>query len=125
MAYSEKFQKLGDAARARVVGVDAKDVDDLVAGGAVLLDIRDKEEFDAGTMPGALHLSRGKLEMNVEAMLPDLSTTILCFCNANHRGALSADALRAMGYDNARVITGGLNAWRAHTENGTAGPPST
>ena len=115
MAYSEKFQQLGDAARARIDGVAVDDVATLASAGAVLLDIRDREEFDAGTMPGALHLSRGKLEMNIESLVPDLTATILCFCNANHRGSLSAATLRDLGYDNARVIVGGLNAWKART----------
>lgn len=38
---------------------------------------------------------------------------ILCYCNANHRGSLSADALVQMGYTKARVIVGGFNAWKA------------
>lgn len=113
MAYSQKFQALGEAARARVEGVNVAELPALIAQGAVLLDIRDKEEFDAGSMPGARHLSRGKLEMNIEELVPDVSQTVLCFCNANHRGSLSAATLRAMGYDNARVIIGGLNAWKA------------
>jgi rhodanese-related sulfurtransferase len=50
--------------------------------------------------------------MNVEEALPDLDRVILCYCNANNRGALSAASLRDMGYTNARFIGGGLNAWR-------------
>jgi phage shock protein E len=58
-------------------------------------------------------LSRGKLEMNIEALVPELEATILCYCNANNRGALSADTLRGMGYRNARFIVGGLKAYQA------------
>lgn len=112
MAYTQKFQALADAAQARVDGVLPQDVDALVAAGAVVLDIRDKEEHDAGHIPGSLHISRGKLEMNVEAALPDLDQTILCYCNAFNRGALSAATLRDMGYRNARFIAGGLNGYR-------------
>jgi len=117
MAYSEKFQKLAEAARARIEAVATDDVDALASGGAVVLDIRDKEEFDADRIPGAVHLSRGKLEMNVEGIIPDLDAMILCYCNANHRGSLSADALVQMGYRNARVIAGGFNAWKAVRDN--------
>jgi rhodanese-related sulfurtransferase len=113
MAYTEKFQKLADAACARVAQVLPKDVDTLIAGGAVALDIRDKDEHDLEHIPQSLHLSRGKLEMNIEATIPDLNTTILCYCNAINRGALSADTLRAMGYTNAKYIVGGLKAYRA------------
>ena len=113
MAYTEKFQMLADAARARVEEVPAGDVDALIQGGALALDIRDKEEHDAGHIAGSLHVSRGKLEMNIEGVIPDLNTTILCYCNAYNRGALSADTLRAMGYKNAKFIAGGLKAYRA------------
>lgn len=113
MAYTVKFQALADAARARVVAVAPADVDGLVAAGAILLDIRDKDEFDNGHIAGARHVSRGKLEMNIEACIPDLQTTILCYCNANNRGALSADTLRSMGYVNAKFILGGRAAFLA------------
>ena len=113
MAYSEKFQALGDAARARVEGVDPANVDAMVASGAVVLDIRDKEEFEVDRIPGAVHLSRGKLEMNIEELVPDTETLVLCYCNANHRGSLSADTLVRMGYRHAKVIAGGLKAYKA------------
>jgi phage shock protein E len=112
MAYSEKFQRLADAARTQVRGVAVTDVDDLVAKGAVALDIRDPDEHAAGHIEGSTHLSRGKLEMLIEDTIPDLDTTILCYCNAVNRGALSAAALQAMGYENAAYIDGGLNAYR-------------
>jgi rhodanese-related sulfurtransferase len=113
MAYTQKFQMLSDAARARVDEVAADEVDALIKGGAIALDIRDKDEHDAGHIAGSLNVSRGKLEMNIEELIPDLDTTILCYCNAYNRGALSADTLRAMGYTNAKFIAGGLKAYRA------------
>lgn len=112
MAYSPKFQKMADDARSRVGEVSPAEVDALIDDGAVALDIRDKEEHDKDHIEGSLHISRGKLEMNVEENIPDLDTTILCYCNAFNRGALSADALRAMGYKNAKFIAGGLKAYR-------------
>ena len=113
MAYTEKFQHLADVAISQVASVDAAHVNALMAQGAVALDIRDKEEHDADHLAGSLHVSRGKLEMNIEGLIPDLSTTVLCYCNANNRGALSANTLRQMGYGNARYISGGLKAYRA------------
>lgn len=113
MAYSEKFQALADAARSRVQEVLPEQVDALVAGGALLLDIRDKEEHDADHIEGSLNVSRGKLEMNIEGVIPDLDATIICYCNAYNRGALSADTLRSMGYTNAKFIAGGLKGYRA------------
>lgn len=112
MAYSQKFQALADAAQAQVQSVAPEDVDSLMQNGAVALDIRDIDEHTAGHIPGSIHISRGKLEMDVESILPDLDQTILCYCNAFNRGALSAAALRGMGYRNVRFIAGGLNAYR-------------
>lgn len=113
MAYTEKFQALADAAISRVVNIAPDQVDAFLRNGAIALDIRDKEEHDADHIANSLHLSRGKLEMNVEGIIPDLNTHILCYCNAYNRGALSADTLRAMGYVNASFIGGGLKAYRA------------
>lgn len=115
MAYTEKFQTLADAARATVDEVQPSEVDALIAAGAVALDIRDKEEHDAGHIAGSINISRGKLEMNVEEKIADMDATILCYCNAFNRGALSAATLRSMGYKNAKFIAGGLNAYRKQT----------
>lgn len=113
MAYTEKFQHLADVAMSEVASVTPVQVNNLIAQGAVALDIRDKEEHDAEHLVGSLHVSRGKLEMNIEWVIPDLNTTVLCYCNANNRGALSANTLRQMGYANARYIAGGLKAYKA------------
>ena len=112
MAYTEKFQNLADTAQSRVEGVLPEQVDSLLAKGAIALDIRDKEEHDADHITGSVNISRGKLEMNVEGEIPDLNATILCYCNAFNRGALSAATLKDMGYKNAKFIAGGLLDYR-------------
>lgn len=113
MQYTSKFQAMADAAQARVETVSANEVTALMAQGAIAMDIRDPDEHAGGHIPGSINLSRGKLEMNVEGLVADLDATILCYCNANNRGALSAASLRDLGYKNAKYIAGGLNAWRA------------
>lgn len=113
MSYTSKFQAMADAARARVEEVDPAEVNKLAAAGAVLLDIRDPDEHANGHIPGSVNISRGKLEMNVEGLIPDMDATILCYCNAYNRGALSAASLRDMGYKNAKFIGGGLKAYNA------------
>ena len=118
MAYTKKFQTLADDACSRVEGVLPEKVDALIALGAIALDIRDKEEHDAGHIEGSLNISRGKLEMIIEAKVDNLDTVILCYCNAVNRGALSANALRNMGYDNAKYINGGLLGYRRFQKEG-------
>jgi len=112
MKYTSKFQDLADAARARIEEVLPEQVDAFMADGAIALDIRDAEEHADDHIQGSLNISRGKLEMLVESKIPDLNATVLCYCNALNRGALSADSLRSMGYVNAKVIAGGLLAYR-------------
>ena len=112
MAYTEKFQKLADTARSLVEEVSPKEVDALVKNGAIALDIRDSDEHSADHIEGSLNISRGKLEMIVEDHIPDLNTTILCYCNAYNRGALSAATLKSMGYKNAMFVGGGLLDYR-------------
>lgn len=112
MAYTEKFQMLADAACSRVRGVTPDDVDAMLAGGAIALDIRDPDEHAQGHINGSINISRGKLEMLIEDKIPDLDTVVLCYCNAVNRGALSAASLKAMGYRNAAYIDGGLNDYR-------------
>ena len=112
MAYTAKLHAMSDAARARVDEVAPEVVDALIAGGAIALDIRDPDEHAKTHIPGSINISRGKLEMNVEGIITDLDATILCYCNAYNRGALSAASLRDMGYSNAKFIGGGLNAWK-------------
>ncbi len=113
MAYTDKFQRLADAAQTQVSSVEADEVNTLVDNGAIALDIRDPDEHAADHIANSTHISRGKLEMIVEGKIPDLDTAILCYCNAVNRGALSAATLTAMGYTNARYINGGLNAYNA------------
>jgi rhodanese-related sulfurtransferase len=116
MAYTEKFQSMADLAIARAEAIAANQVDALVAEGAILLDIRDPDEHQAAHIEGSINLSRGKLEMNIEGLIPDLNCSIICYCNANNRGALSAASLRDMGYSKAMFIRGGRLAYRALTE---------
>jgi len=113
MGYTDKFQRLADTARAQVSSVEPTEVDALIDGGAIALDIRDPDEHATDHIAHSMNISRGKLEMIVEAKVPDLDAEILCYCNAVNRGALSAATLKSMGYTNARYIDGGLNAYRA------------
>ncbi|MBR7887926.1 rhodanese-like domain-containing protein [Marinomonas sp. A79] len=113
MQYTPKFQAMADAAQAKAEGIEPSSVNERIANGAIALDIRDPDEHAKSHIEGSLNISRGKLEMIVEDKIPDLETEILCYCNANNRGALSAASLKDMGYVNAKYVAGGLNAYKA------------
>jgi glyoxylase-like metal-dependent hydrolase (beta-lactamase superfamily II) len=77
----------------------------------VLLDVREKESFTAGHLPGAKHLPRGLIELSVDKALPDPSARILCYCNFGKISTLAAATLRQMGYTRAVALDGGFNDW--------------
>jgi rhodanese-related sulfurtransferase len=78
----------------------------------VVLDIREKDAFDAGHVPGALHLPRGQLELRVNTELPDPTVRILTYCEFGKISTLAAATLRELGYGRAVALDGGMKAWR-------------
>src|SRR4029453_16321237 len=89
------------------------------SGEAVIVDVREKDEWDEEHIPMATHLSRGTIELDIEEKVPDLNTLIICHCGGGGRSALAADSLQKMGYKNVRSMAGGFKAWKA------AGLPAT
>jgi glyoxylase-like metal-dependent hydrolase (beta-lactamase superfamily II)/rhodanese-related sulfurtransferase len=77
----------------------------------VLLDVREKDAFDAGHLPGARHLPRGQLELRVDQELPDPSVRILAYCQFGKISTLAAATLRGMGFPRAVALDGGYDAW--------------
>ena len=78
----------------------------------VVLDLREKDAFEAGHVPGARHLPRGQLELRVNAELPDPTVRILTYCEFGKISTLAAATLRELGYTRAIALDGGLKAWR-------------
>jgi glyoxylase-like metal-dependent hydrolase (beta-lactamase superfamily II)/rhodanese-related sulfurtransferase len=86
-----------------------------VAGGRgslVVLDVREKEAYLAGHVPGARHLPRGQLELRVNEELPDPTARILTVCEFGKISTLAAATLRDLGYLRAVALDGGMKAWR-------------
>jgi glyoxylase-like metal-dependent hydrolase (beta-lactamase superfamily II) len=78
----------------------------------VLLDVRERDAFDAGHIPGATHLPRGQLELRVNEMLPDPTARILTCCEFGRISTLAAATLRMLGFQRAVALDGGMKAWR-------------
>lgn len=79
----------------------------------IILDVRDKEEFETGYIPGAINLSRGMLEFKIGTLIPDKNARIIVYCGTDLRGPLAAKTLNEFGYNNAVNINGGLKLWKA------------
>jgi glyoxylase-like metal-dependent hydrolase (beta-lactamase superfamily II)/rhodanese-related sulfurtransferase len=78
----------------------------------VILDIREKDAFEAGHVPGARHLPRGQLELRVDTELPDPTVRILTYCEFGKISTLAAATLRELGYGRAVALDGGMKSWR-------------
>lgn len=117
MAHNPGFLKLVDGAKARVKQVDIEGYKKMVAAreSHILVDTREESEFAAGHVKGALHLSKGVIERDIETKVPDKSSVLVLYCGGGFRSALVADNLQKMGYTNAISLDGG---WRALKESG-------
>jgi rhodanese-related sulfurtransferase len=92
--------------------VSAAEASQELSKGAVLVDVRETDEFDNGHAQGAIHLSKGVVELRIEETVPNVSTPIICYCGGGSRSALAADNLQKMGYTNVASMAGGFKAWK-------------
>jgi glyoxylase-like metal-dependent hydrolase (beta-lactamase superfamily II)/rhodanese-related sulfurtransferase len=90
------------------------------ANNLILLDVRERDAFAAGHIPGARHLPRGQLELRVNEELPDPTLRIVVYCEFGKISMLAAATLRELGFTRAAALDGGIKAWR---ENGFAVEP--
>jgi rhodanese-related sulfurtransferase len=109
--HSEVFIRLANEARQRIREVTPAEAHELLSSGAVVLDVRDREEFASEHIEGATHLSRGTLEMRVHELIPDKRTPVVCYCMGGNRGALAADTLQSLGYTSVTSIRGGMKSY--------------
>lgn len=77
----------------------------------LLIDVREDNEWPSGHIPGAMHLSKGIIERDIEKTIPDLNTAIVVYCSGGYRCALVADNLKNMGYTQVYSLDGGMTAW--------------
>ncbi|HET6551293.1 MAG TPA: molybdopterin-synthase adenylyltransferase MoeB [Solirubrobacter sp.] len=98
--------------RSQIEEVDPSDVKN--RNGAVLLDVRESEEWDAGHIPGAKHVPRGYLESRVEGVVgADRSQRIVVYCASGQRSALAANTMRdLLGYEDVASMNGGITLWK-------------
>jgi rhodanese-related sulfurtransferase len=116
-AHSPGFLTLVNDAKSRIKEIDVDGYKKMVENGeaAVLVDVREDHEFAAGHVKGAVHLSKGTIERDVEAAYPEKDTKLILYCGGGFRSALVADNLQKMGYTEAISLDGG---WRALKESG-------
>ena len=105
---------LVEAARKEIREVPLEQADDAIKDADLLLDVRDPDEYRVSHIPGAVNVSRGMLEFKFsnDPALENRDMKIVCYCKTSGRAALSAQALKEMGYMHVQSIAGGFDAWQ-------------
>jgi rhodanese-related sulfurtransferase len=112
--HSPGFLKLVNEAKTRVNETDVASVAARLQRGDAfhLVDVREESEYAAAHIPGALHLSKGIIERDIEKRIPNTNAPIVLYCGGGFRAALVADNIQRMGYTNVLSMAGGWSAWQ-------------
>jgi phage shock protein E len=108
--HQDAFLRLANEARSRVTEITLMELTKKKLR-PLIIDVREEKEFLTGHIDGAEHVSRGLLEERIGHVASDLTTQIVVYCPRGHRGALAADSLQKMGYQNVYSLKGGLQHW--------------
>jgi rhodanese-related sulfurtransferase len=116
MVHSPGFLAIVNDAKTRVREMDVAQYVRLLKSGEehVLVDTREESEWNAGHVTGAVHLSKGIIERDVETKIPDKDKKLVLYCGGGYRSALVADNLQKMGYANVISLDGG---WKGLLNN--------
>src|SRR6266480_311141 len=77
-----------------------------------LIDVREKNEWNEGHIPGAIHVPRGYLELQVEEAVPDKSKKVVLYCAGGVRSLMAGATLQQMGYRDIISMAGGFGQWK-------------
>jgi rhodanese-related sulfurtransferase len=110
--HSPGFLALVHDAKTRIREIDIDEYKRLRAAGEAgqLVDVREEHEWQAAHVAGAIHLSKGTIERDIEKIIPDKNARLVLYCGGGYRSALATDNLQKMGYSNLLSLDGG---WRA------------
>src|ERR1700742_3158574 len=111
------FRDLLKAAKSEITEVDTAGAADLIDDGWAVLDVREPDEFDAGAIPGAVHIPRGHLESQVESRLTDKAKPVVVYCAGGVRSAFAARTLQELGYSDVVSMDGGFGRWKDEGRN--------
>jgi molybdopterin/thiamine biosynthesis adenylyltransferase/rhodanese-related sulfurtransferase len=100
--------------KSRIRETDAREVKKIVEerNGTTLIDVRERDEYAQGYIPGARWIPRGNLESRIEDAVPDRERPIVLYCAAGNRSAFAARTLEELGYKNVTSMAGGFTQWK-------------
>ena len=107
------FRDLLAQAKSQITEVDtAEAARRIEAGGVVVLDVREPDEFEQGALPGVIHIPRGHLEAQVETRIVDHDAPVIVYCAGGVRSAFAAKTLAELGYRDVVSMAGGFGKWK-------------
>jgi molybdopterin/thiamine biosynthesis adenylyltransferase/rhodanese-related sulfurtransferase len=107
------FRDLLKQTKAEITEVDTATAHELRSRpNAVILDVREPDEYEQGAIPGAIHIPRGQLESSIEGRVPDHDTPLIVHCAGGTRSAFAAKTLAELGYTDVVSVDGGFNKWK-------------
>lgn len=95
-----------------IAEVTPREAEQLLASGALLVDVREPDEIANGSPRGALRLGRGYLELRIEDAAPDKDRPLVMMCAGGVRSLFAAEAVKRLGYADVRSLAGGFNRWK-------------
>tara|TARA_Y100000766_G_scaffold155510_1_gene133492 strand:+ start:969 stop:1337 length:369 start_codon:yes stop_codon:yes gene_type:complete len=107
--HSPRFLAIVEDARTKISECSASELSTLVSEGAVVIDVREQHEFEAGHLSGAIHIGKGVLERDIEKQDFEIKQKIVLYCGGGFRSAIAAKSLQDMGYKDVISLWGG---WR-------------
>ena len=115
MAYN--YQDFLSKIKQEIPEVDPTEVKELLdagpASGAVVVDVREQQEWDESHIAGARHVPRGYLEQRIVRAAPDVNQRVVLYCQSGNRSAIAAKSLiDELGYTNVESMTGGITLWK-------------
>lgn len=119
--HSPKFLATVEQSRSMIQECDVAQFSRMLNDGQdlIVIDVRERHEYEAGQFEGALHLSKGVLERDIEKHPIPEDARIVLYCGGGFRSALAAESLVRMGYSNVYSLWGG---WRSLVQEGLAKP---
>ena len=106
------YRELLQQVKAEIDEVDSSRARELLEGGAAALDVRERDEWEEGHIPGAVHIPRGSLEGRIESRVPDRSQAVVVYCSGGSRSAFAAKTLEDLGYEDVLSLAGGFTDWK-------------
>ena len=106
------FRDLLSAAKSEITEVDTEGAAAAIADGAIVLDVREPDEYEEGALLGAIHIPRGHLEAQIEGRIIDKQAPVVAYCAGGVRSAFAAKTLAELGYTNVLSMEGGYGRWK-------------